>query len=203
MKSIIAPPHDDDGILSLSVAYLSGPMDFAADGGVTWRKRIIRECYDKNIMLQFLDPTNKNNGLSVYDELSYSKKCREEGRWKDLTDHVHEFRREDLRCVDYADFIIAYIDTNVHMCGSYDEIINAEREHKPILAIINGGKKKAPTWLFDIINWEEMFDTTIQCVEHLGKINTGKMKTDKRWVLLRKHLHYIATTSERKQNGTN
>ena len=92
-----------------------------------------------------------------------------------------------MRSVDYSDAIIALIDSDIHMCGTYNEIFLAESQHKPILAIIKGGPAKAPGWIFDVIRWQEMFCSVEECVEYLDKIDKSEIDIDDRWVLIRKH----------------
>jgi len=198
MRTCTEPPHQDsDGVLDMSVAYLPGAMQFAEDRGVGWRRYLIAECHTKDINIRFLDPTNKVKGMNIEDEMAYTDECRQKEDWDALAAGVHAYRREDLRCVDYADFMIAAIDTTIHQCGTYDEIFLAERQHKPILAIINGGKKKAPDWLFDVVRHQEMFESVEECVEHLDRINKGEIKLDGRWVLIRKHLNSIHSEQEK------
>ena len=71
------------------------------------------------------------------------------------------------------------------MCGSYDEAVTAERQKKPIFAIIEGGKETAPSWFFGIVHYSEMFDSVEKLVDHLEKLNSGKKSLDNRWVMLR------------------
>lgn len=196
MKRVCVEPNSIEGVLGLAITYLAGPMQFAKDNGVEWRREIIRQCHHNRINLRFLDPTNKIEGMNAEDEIQAVKDYRLAEDYESLTKVVKRFRSTDLRCVDYADFIIAHIDTNVHMCGTYNEIFLAESQQKPILAIVNGGPAKAPDWLFGVIDYREMFSSIEGVVDHLNKINKGEIKLDDRWMLIRKSILSISSPEE-------
>jgi hypothetical protein len=183
-------------LLDKAICYLAGPMTFAPDIGVGWRRSLIKQSHQRGIGLNFLDPTNKIKGMKVQDEKELNDKYRREQKWDKLTDHVHAYRREDLRSVDYCDLLIINVDTDIHMCGSYDEVYNAEREHKPRLAIVKGGPAGAPDWLFDVVDWREMFPSVEACVDYLDRINSGEVELDDRWVLIRRHIRYNVNDDE-------
>lgn len=197
-KGYVQPPNRvyANGILDYAITYLAGPMEFASDGGVIWRQDFINLCYEQDIYLRFLDPTNKLQGMSITEEIKAGKALKDAEDWEGLKQHVKSFRREDLRCVDYCDFLTVMIDKDIHMCGTYDELFTAERQKKPILAIVNGGKKSCPGWLFDVIDHELMFDNVSSCVEYLNNVNSGHIKLDSRWVLIRQSLEKIYTDKE-------
>lgn len=184
----------NENVLDGSVAYLCGPIDEASDHGIGYRKKIMslsRDTY--GIKIKFLDPTNKLSGLTPegQNEQSRIQKMRENARWKDLTLFMKKIVRSDLRQVDLCDFLIVKIDKSIHQCGTYHEIVCADIEKKPILAIIVGGKKCAPSWLFGILEHELMFDNEEECVKYLDKINRGEVQLNDRWILIRKQLEEI------------
>lgn len=181
------------GVLDSSIAYLCGPIDEAPDDGIGYRKEIMRLSKEYDLKIKFLDPTNKLEGLQseVGDEQDRIERYRKRKRWKDLTEFMKLIVRADLRQVDLSDFIIAKIDKSIHMCGSYHEIILADIEKKPILAVIEGGKKNAPAWLFGILDHKFMFDSEDECVKYLDKVNRGEVRIDDKWVLLRKQIEAI------------
>jgi len=182
-----------EGVLDKTIAYLCGPIDEAIDQGIGYRRDFISISEKYGLEIKFLDPTNKLKGLQqeVGTEQDRIERYRNRGRWKDLTNFMKIIVRADLRQVDLSDFVIAKVDKNIHMCGSYHEIFLADIEKKPILAIIEGGKKNAPAWLFGILDHNLMFDDAEECVKYLDKINRGLVKLDDRWVLLRKQLDEI------------
>jgi len=181
------------GVLSGSVSYLAGPIDEAKDHGIGYRQEIIKYSDEYGLDIKFLDPTNKLEGLclDVGDEQFRISRYKQRGRWKDLTSLMKRIVRADLRQVDLSDFIIAKVDKDIHMCGTYHEIVVADLEKKPILTIIEGGKKNAPTWLFGILEHEFMFDSELECVKYLDKVNRGVIDLDDKWILIRRQLEKV------------
>jgi nucleoside 2-deoxyribosyltransferase len=169
--------------LKNACVYLSGPIDFVDDDGVGWRRELISKT--KHLNLKYLDPTNKPIGLGteIAEEKALFKKLREEGNWLELRKYAKQIRRVDLRFCDLADFGIVYIDTSVHMCGSYNELHTMENQQKPVFGILKNGRKKAPLWLFAALRPQEMFGSIDDCVNHLSELNSGAVEMDQRWVL--------------------
>ena len=181
-------------VLDKALTYLAGPIDDAKDDGIGWRQIFIDGLKKRNINLTVLDPTNKLGCIDV-GEVGEEKQShlylKKEHRWDELTELMKKIVRIDLREVDFVDFLIAKVDINVHSCGTYHEIIEADSEHKPVLAIIEGGKEKAPSWLFGIIDHNLMFDNEEDCLEYLDAVNKGIMPLDDKWILIRKFFKSI------------
>jgi len=176
------------GKLSKAIAYLAGPIDCAADDGVEWRQQMTKVLEELGVKV--LDPTRKlwDATHEIGKEKDRNIQLKKQGKYKELAVLAKRMRHEDLRCVDICDFIVAFVDPNIHMCGTYDEIFAAERQKKPILVVINGGRGCTPTWLFDVFPLDDMFDTFADLAERLENINNGSYGMDTRWVLLRDHL---------------
>ena len=168
-----------------AMCYLVGPIDFDSEKGVGYRQKIKKELKDLGII--FLDPTAKLDGLTPDVGIEQEKiaQLKEEKKWDELRVFMKKIVRSDLRCVDYCDFIIAYIDPEVHMCGSYHEIVCAVNQKKPVLAVIKGGRKKASSWLFGILRPDAMFDDVEGLVEYF---NHPEFNLDERWVLFREQV---------------
>ena len=181
------------GILDFALAYLAGPIDNAADKGVEWRTYFRGKLVELGINLVVLDPTDKLSALrpDVGAEQDTIRKFREEQDWDGLSAFVRPIVRVDLRQIDYCDILVVYVDVDVHMCGTYDELRNAIDQKKPILAIIKGGKKRAPSWLFGILHHQYMFDTVDECIEYLDGVNKGEIELSDRYVLIRKQVFEI------------
>lgn len=165
-----------------SMCYLIGPIDFSDDKGVGYRQQIMSQLKDFGII--FLDPTEKLDGLTpdVGIEQEKIQRLKKEERWDELRAFMKKIVRSDLRCVDYSDFVIAYIDPDVHMCGSYHELVCAVNQKKPVLAVIKGGRKRASSWLFGILKPDAMFDSIDDLVEYFKH---PELSLDERWVLFR------------------
>jgi hypothetical protein len=162
--------------------YLVGAMDRVPDGGIQWREFITPMLKDMNI--EVLNPCKKPiNGIkedtNTRQEIEHYK---ETGQFNKIRSKFGHIRNADLRCVDVSDFIIAQIDMDVHMCGSYEEIVTANRQKKPILVWCKQGKHKAPNWLFFMIPHEHIFSNIEDLLLYLWKINTAhNTEQYKRW----------------------
>ncbi len=101
---------------------------------------------------------------------------------------MNGLRRSDLRYVDYSDCLLIYIDTDIHMCGTYHELFFGELQHKPRFVVIKGGWRKLPTWCIPIFKRHEIFEDFDSCIEHIKRLDDGTITLDDRWVLIRKAL---------------
>jgi hypothetical protein len=162
--------------------YLIGAMDRVKDGGVQWRQRIT-PCL-KQMNIKVLDPCDQPIHSTKEEEESrqWIDHYKETGQYNKIRTVYGSIRNADLRCVDVSDFLIAHIDLSVHACGTYEEIVTANRQKKPILIWCEQGKSKAPNWLFFMLDHEQIFGSMEEIVEHLQYINTVEDKTKlKRW----------------------
>ena len=95
-------------------------------------------------------------------------------------------RSADLRCVDISDFIIAYIDLDIHACGTYEEIVTANRQKKPVLVWCKQGKEQAPNWLFFMLPHDHIFSSFDEILDYLHTINTTEdISSLSRWFFLK------------------
>lgn len=191
------------GKLDGACCYLSGPMEFASDHGIGWRRTFINLAWEKGLDVDFIDPTNKPGGeeLKCGEEKGLQEKLQNEGKFLELRNYVSRYRRYDLRFVDLSDFLVAVIDPTVHMCGTYNEIFIAEQQHKPCFFICKGGLKKLPRWLFDVVDLEDperktrcnVFESIEDVLEELVNLDSGRLPMSHKWVLIRKHLDQLKT----------
>ena len=108
---------------------------------------------------------------------------KESGRYFELAQQMRDIVHVDLRMVDVSDGVIVYLDPETPMCGTYHELINALQQRKPTLVVVEGGKKKAPNWLFGIMNFNFMFDSFDDLKTFLKQIDEGIITADlSRWV---------------------
>jgi hypothetical protein len=178
------------GNLDQARVYLSGAIDYAPDLGVGWRNEFIRLSKQSGLLLSIIDPCNKPAPFihEINNEHLSVETFRKEKRWADLQAFVKGFRRQDLRFTDIADFLVIYVNKNVHMCGSYNELFVAEMQKKPIFCIVEGGLEKMPTWLFGVFRLENVFNSVEECVSHLSRLNKQSEPLDSAWVLIQKYL---------------
>lgn len=178
------------GKLDEATAYLSGAMEMVADSGVGWRRNFIQLSNEAGLDIHYIDPTNKPGGKDVQigEDKGLQERLQKEGRFDELRAYVGEYRRYDLRFVDISDFVVASITPTVAQWGTANEVYEAERQHKPCLAIVSGGFYRLPRWLFDVFKPEDLFENEQQVIDHLIKLDSGEEPLDRRWVLVRKHI---------------
>jgi hypothetical protein len=167
-------------------AYLIGPMDRVHDGGVEWRNYIAPMLESLNVVV--LDPCKKPINGVIEDENTrhWIEYYKETSQYEKIRSNFSIIRSADLRCVDVSDFVIALIDLDIHMCGSYEEIVTANRQKKPVLIWCKQGKKHAPNWLFFMLPHEHIFDSIDQILLYLNEINkTKNIKNLQRWFFFR------------------
>ena len=166
--------------------YLVGAMDRVPDGGVNWRNRITPVLESMNVSV--LDPCDKPVHSIVEDQetrwwIEYYKETKQYNKIRDVYGKI---RNADLRCVDVSDFIIAHIDISVHACGTYEEIVTANRQKKPILVWCEQGKQNAPNWLFFMLDHNHIFSSMQELLTYLHYINTtSDYKNLKRWLFFK------------------
>lgn len=151
--------------------YLVGAMDRVKDGGRSWRNNISSSI--ERLGVKIINPCDKPiYGVKEDDEtrwwIDYYK---ETAQYDKIRQKFSIIRNADLRCVDICDFIIAHIDLNVHACGTYEEIVTANRQKKPVLVWCEQGKQNAPNWLFFMLPHEHIFSSSIDLIEYLNKVD--------------------------------
>lgn len=165
--------------------YLVGAMDRVNDGGIGWRQKITPILQSMNVTV--LDPCNKPiNGVKEDNNTrSNIENYKHTEQYDKIREEYSVIRNADLRCVDISDFIIAHIDIETHACGTYEEIVTANRQKKPVLIWCQQGKKNAPNWLFFMLPHEHIFNSMQEVINYLQSINTCDDTTKlKRWFFL-------------------
>lgn len=171
-------------ILNNAVILLSGPIDNCKDDGIGIRKEIIQKCRAVGIKAQFLDPTDKpTNGFKeVGEEKQKLFQLKQEGQFSRVTQIATSFRYQDLRMVDISDIVIAYVNQNIHMCGTYEELYRAKQLDRKMFVIVDGGMAYMPNWLFGVFSSDEVFESVDSCVQRLSEINKGEYEFDTKYV---------------------
>lgn len=166
--------------------YLCGPIDRVADDGIKIRVEI-KAALD-SLGIKSLDPTNKPmiGANEVGYEKKYHIKLKEEERWDELAKYAKGIRRVDLRLCDHCDFLVMNLDTDCHMCGSYDEFFEVEDQRKPLFIIAKNGKKDVPMWLFACLPHTHIFNTVEELKVHLTLLDNGTIPLDSKWVIFNK-----------------
>lgn len=154
--------------------YLIGAMDRVNDHGIKWREAITP--YLQNLSIEVLNPCIGPIKNIIEDDttrywIDYYKETGQYNKIRNLYGHI---RNSDLRCVDISDFVIAHIDIGIHACGSYEEIVTANRQKKPTLIWCEQGKRYAPNWLFFMLPHEHIFSSMIELIDYLNYVNNTK-----------------------------
>ena len=162
--------------------YLAGAMDRVHDGGTGWRNRISPIL--KTMGITVLNPCDKPADVGIEDVGTRQKidRLKNNGEYSKIRDSYSVIRTLDLRCVDISDFIIASIDTDVHACGTYEEISVANSQKKPVLIWCQQGKRNAPNWLFFMLPHQHIFGSLDEILRYLINLDSGKdINHYKRW----------------------
>lgn len=165
---------DSSNNLKNTTTYLVGAMDRVKDGGISWRKYITPFIEDFGIKI--INPCDKPiHGIKEDNETRWwIEHYKETGQFSKIKEKFSTIRNADLRCVDISDFIIAHIDLDVHLCGTYEEIVTANRQKKPILVWCKQGKEFAPNWLFFMLPHEHIFGSMSELISYLSFIDAHK-----------------------------
>jgi hypothetical protein len=140
-------------------------MEKDASNGVEWRQGIQTALAGRGIL--WLDPTNKPT--EVGRETTETKQelfdARKAGDYEAIRQRMKIIRCVDLRMVDISDFLVVNLDPEIPTFGTHEEIANANRQKKPILVRVTGGKSKCPLWLLGMLplklifsEWEEIYN---------------------------------------------
>jgi hypothetical protein len=161
--------------------YLIGAMDRVPDGGKTWRDNITP--FLESLGVTVLNPCNKPiESAKENDETrNMIEQYKATGQYHKIRKEFSHIRNADLRCVDVSDFVVAHIDTSIHACGSYEEIVTANRQKKPILVWCEQGKRNAPNWLFFMLPHEYIFDSMDDLMKYLNFVNQTENNQIERW----------------------
>ncbi len=150
--------------------YLAGAMEKDATNGVEWRKAIQIALADLGIC--WLDPINKpidigRESLETKNELICA---REAGDYLTVSKLMKLIRCIDLRMGDISDFLVVNLHPDVPTWGTIEEIANANRQKKPIIVRVDGGKNKTPLWLLAMLPHQMIFSTWEEVHQYLRHI---------------------------------
>lgn len=175
--------------------YLSGPMDFADDGGKGWRQEWTDKLVDIGITSkQIYNPCKKPfNGaqFELDNEADIWKKCRETENWELMEKTASQIMHIDLRLVDKADIILVNFPRmkngfRVPTYGTIHELVIAHQQRKPIFMVWEEtGKKDCSAWLMKLVGHKNIFAHVNQLINHLTLISQGqKAFNANEWLLL-------------------
>ena len=155
--------------------YLSGAIEFGAGD---WRQKLRPFLQSRGVSV--FDPTDKK--VLGFDEsledVNRRKQLKRDGNYDQVCREMRRIRCIDLRMVDLSDFIIVNLDLDTYTTGTWEEVTLANRQKKPLIFMVQQGKKHAPDWLFGMIDHEMIKDTWLEVRKFLlfGDL-------DSRWVV--------------------
>lgn len=169
------------GKLAYHRVYLCGGMETCPNGGEEWRDAITP--WLQSLGLLVYNPAKKPIDTGWEDSVIRKRvsELKSIENWNAVSAIYKKIRQIDLRMVDVTDFMIVYLDLNLTLCGTYEEIFLANRHKHPILLCCPQGKENIPNWLFGTIRHEEMFNTIDEIKIYLQQINSGLITDNERW----------------------
>lgn len=162
--------------------YLAGPMEFAPDNGIGWRKDMAQ--FLRSLGVIVIDPTNKPPGgpdetVEMRQWLNEQKQNR---NYRAVAEHMKEVRAYDLRYVDNCDFEILNVDIHQFMCGSWEECFMANSQKKPVIVHAEHGVHKLSDWIFGTLPTDLLFNTWEEIKIYLTGIDSNeKINHLNRW----------------------
>ncbi len=173
------------------LVYLAGPIDFAADKGASYRKKLRKLLKEAGLSSHMiLDPTQKPLGnLAAYKdfdtEQDFFDALVKHKRWDEYEAYIKTIMHIDLRFVDKSDVIIATVNPDIPMCGTWHEIVVARQQKKPVLLIDPRGKGGASRWAVGLVGHANIFETHEKAISYFGDVISGRMVADKEeWLFL-------------------
>lgn len=161
--------------------YLAGPIEFSQNE--IDKTELVNFLVSKKVKV--LDPKKITFGGEI-SELKNRNELFEKEDFQTIREQMKKIVRKDLRCVDISDFIIAFLPKDVRTTGTIHEIIEADRQKKPVLIICQEGVKYIPAWVFGIVPLRYMFNSIeniINYLKYIDKIPNVHLK-DERWQLI-------------------
>jgi hypothetical protein len=171
------------GRLAGQRAYLSGPMDRVADRGRGWREWIIPILQKRGVgILNPLDKPQLYNNFEGDEEfIKLRNHLRNEKRYDELALLIKEHvTQPDLEMIDDCTFEIIYVDVNIHLAGTYHELILGVQQRKPTLIMCEQRKDNVPFWWWGIVDHNYFFSSWGSLIDYLDYVDNSTEKL-KRW----------------------
>jgi len=166
------------------MVYLAGPIDFSPDLGISYRQKLHKLLEATGLSPNMiLDPTNKPLGDLVeyrdFDtEQEFFNALVKHKRWDEYERYIKAIMHIDLRLVDKSDVIIATVNPEIPMCGTWHEIVIARQQKKPVLLIDPRGKGGASRWAVGLVGHVNIFETHEAAISYFGDVINGRIDAD-------------------------
>jgi len=166
--------------------YISGAIDNVShEEAIGWRQDITP--FLQSLGLFVFDPTNKCVDGYEEDEKFFErkKKLKQDGKYKELHELGKPIRSLDLRFVDLSSFVIAYLDLDVILTGTLNEIFMCDSQRKPCLIVCKQGVESIADWLFFTFPSEFFFSNFDDLKKYITGIHDGSItELHNRWHLI-------------------
>lgn len=174
-QNVLVDPEPKKNPLNGVTCYLSGAIErcVAAHNWRTRPKEILSEKYGINVFDPFDD--EKQQWVPILN------KARNEKNYDLMTKIAQRFVRKDLKLVDKADLLIAYLPKDVPTTGTHHEIIFADAHKIPTLLVCPESKAQVSAWYFGFIPHECMFGSWDELYEFLDRVQRGELSSNRRW----------------------
>lgn len=177
------------GRLSGLKCYLAGAIDKCPLLGTEWRNEITPHLESLGVVV--LDPMKKDKFLLEAAESDPEwrakvSKLRAEHKWDEYSKEIkYNIVKIDYRLVDYADFLILYLDMDIFTCGSFFETFLANFLKRPVIVWCKQGKSAIPGWLFGTLPHQLFFGTLEEVIDYLKNVDQAEqVETYNRWIFL-------------------
>jgi len=175
------------GKLTGHLLYELGPIDDCKnkEDFTNWRQEISEFLW--SIGAGALNPVNKPIPNSNEDEewRNKLKRWKLDGRYDLLSKEMKRVVSQDLHLLDISSAGILYIDSDIHMCGSYTEASYICLEKKPLIIFAKNSINSIPNWLYGLAHYELFFNTISEVKDYILKIHRGQpAPLTERWKFL-------------------
>ena len=160
------------------LAYLCGPIEFAADGGKLWRRKLGPFLRDE-LGHRFYDPAEDEKKNLSEEEIAHFRewKTTDLERFRAVVRKIIQF---DLAMIENrADYVICYWDTKAsHSGGTSAELTAAYRKGIPVYLVTPAPLEEVSGWMLACA--DRNFASVEELKEFLGTRYSRK-KRDESW----------------------
>lgn len=152
--------------------YLCGPLHACADDGIGWREQVAPKLTQYG--LDVLDPTKitANGCGEVGDDKAKFKQLIKEEKFLEAKRALWPVVRRDLRMVDKADFLILNYAPLIPTIGTWNEVVVASMQKKPILLKYDRSElAHFNIWVLSLIKSHCIFSEWGDLFDYLDKID--------------------------------
>jgi hypothetical protein len=170
------------GKLSRATFYLSGAIDRSPDLGVAWRnfaQEELQRRYNANVY----NPMDKP--IDIADEhegRAQRKQWKENHQFSAFSKFIRKLCRVDKEMCRRSTAGIFYMDMDIVMAGTMDELFQMIDEGKPVMIVCKQGITAIADWIFGRANFELFFDTWDDLFLYLDEVDRNEAFNMDEWL---------------------